>query len=126
MRISDWSSDVCSSDLLRAICAAAPKSRSYRPGSFEPHRLARGLVAHLLEDRGLVIGQFGPAADLGQQGAQLQTPFRLHRFLQDGAYFGLGAAAMYGGPHAKGAVHLFGPGRSEEHTSDLKSLLRNS
>src|SRR3546814_15874105 len=44
------------------------------------------------------------------------------RFLQDGAHFGLGAAAMDGGPHAKGAVHLFGQVAHCQHCHDSDSL----
>src|SRR3546814_12879271 len=32
MRISDWSSDVCSSDLLRNRIAMAPMTREFSPG----------------------------------------------------------------------------------------------
>src|SRR3546814_10676641 len=86
MRISDWSSDVCSSDL-----AARP-------------RLARALRL---------------AADAGRRrpcGARL---CRLWRGL-----YRRGAAVAVGGRGRE--ARPLGSGRSEEHTSELQSLMRIS
>src|SRR3546814_2504496 len=115
MRISDWSSDVCSSDLLRApgsradhrlaaqprrpwsfwgLPGAAGRSRPHlpaAPGARAPHRLRR-------EDQ--------PRAG-GQRPAQ-------RRGLEGRAGERLAAAAEQPG------------GRSEEHTSELQSLMRIS
>src|SRR3546814_2411028 len=98
MRISDWSSDVCSSDLLAV------------------HRLQRGdEAAALLVDARRALGDlrgvFLDAAD----------------GLADGAHHladGLRAAAH--GFRAAGGLVALGDERSEEHTSELQSLMRIS
>src|SRR3546814_9968118 len=78
MRISDWSSDVCSSDLCPW----------HRPGEFHPSRNAAGPCQH----------------------------WRLHHAVRRSA-----------GPHWFRSDNR-GPGtaRSEEHTSELQSLMRIS
>src|SRR3546814_2724997 len=88
MRISDWSSDVCSSDLI------------------------------LLAARPAVHGDHPDAAVLGDA--------------RDGR--GVAVLAVPAGAHLHGdrqvdRLHHRGhdlPGRSEEHTSELKSLMRTS
>src|SRR3546814_4033594 len=93
MRISDWSSDVCSSDLrLRYPCPAHRRS---------PMRL----------DRRLANGS-----------APMQFSATGH---------GCPAATMHnrrGGIHARKWTRTGAgvPARSEEHTSELQSLMRNS
>src|SRR3546814_8572293 len=89
MRISDWSSDVCSSDLALGSCADGPGFRCVagpdRAGSFPPVAESRG--------------------ELGARGRDM--PRR----------GGIGAfAGLFGGAAQ----------RSEEHTSELQSLMRNS
>src|SRR3546814_2289403 len=89
MRISDWSSDVCSSDL---DCGGGG------------HANASSLFARCFR------GASGaPAAD---------AP----RFL------GLDRCAVHAGPHdqPEPVACLCGCGRSEEHTSELQSLMRIS
>src|SRR3546814_7425240 len=89
MRISDWSSDVCSSDLRRL-----------RPAiEFGRHDLVRDIA----DDRGLSAVQMG---------------LRL----------GSGHACHYRGrtPRLCRSQHRSGRPRSEEHTSELKSLMRIS
>src|SRR3546814_4271624 len=108
MRISDWSSDVCSSDLLRAEHEA-------HLGSLEVDRaaLAPRLVEHLVE---LV-----QALDLRQlvadEGARLLPIFPGHAIAHRVPDLGVGQALVR--PH-----HRFV--RSEEHTSELQSLMRIS
>src|SRR3546814_4460131 len=120
MRISDWSSDVCSSDLN---CA-------------EPHdfadtgsdRFGRGLGAGpiLLEDRnhevandaaGFGVGEdiFHPLADLDADFAAARASIA-GRLEQDDAVIGAFA------PNAPVPAEP----RSEEHTSELQSLMRIS
>src|SRR3546814_8794491 len=106
MRISDWSSDVCSSDL-----AQVHDRRSRRPGSHrqlppepgaEPdgadESVAPGLQAALHPDPGIAgparPPDRGPAVGLRDRRAQGARP----------------------GPDAAGT-------RSEEHTSELQSLM---
>src|SRR3546814_10064465 len=102
MRISDWSSDVCSSDLLGLLSAVA----EYRTGRQVRHhrRLSRQLVRRLRRrsrDR-----------DLGRARRQpLDRPVRFIRRIAD-------LDARDEGP-ARAQ-------RSEEHTSELQSLMRIS
>src|SRR3546814_2320128 len=104
MRISDWSSDVCSSDLAHGRCAPqAPPRRGHRfpPDARVPHRRQpapdrlEGDRACAQADLARVPGREEPAADRGAR----------HRAADDGAR----------------ARH-----RSEEHTSELQSLMRIS
>src|SRR3546814_8107863 len=102
MRISDWSSDVCSSDLSgpagiqcaeRRLCAAEPASRQARI------RCRRAGQSHLRK--------------CGTAYAAVAVPV-------DGRHGDPGRAAD------RGEFRLAGTGRSEEHTSELQSLMRIS
>src|SRR3546814_7176074 len=94
MRISDWSSDVCSSDLVGR--AGVAQSLGHHVGCHPP-RVA-GVEVH----RGATGGREG-AGRIGDQGEAL---------------------GRVGG---REAAHLGqGVGRSEEHTSELQSLMRIS
>src|SRR3546814_7575533 len=100
MRISDWSSDVCSSDLLdlarddllRPSCAVADRS----------------------------CGDQGPGADAGRR-AGARGPGRAHARAN-------GAVCLRQNPSAVERDDCAGanPRRSEEHTSELQSLMRIS
>src|SRR3546814_8022695 len=95
MRISDWSSDVCSSDLgargrLDGGAGSAPAAMALGAAAGGPHRHAEGGGA-------LALFQ---AARMGGEPAAPCPPFRV-------------AATRCGG-------------RSEEHTSELQSLMRIS
>src|SRR3546814_9575029 len=106
MRISDWSSDVCSADLWAAVVGGggafvidtpANRCRSRAP-------LPRAAAVHLF--RGAVSAGSG------------QTPSA------DEATAAVVVASASTGPTAAGST---GPtGRSEEHTSELQSLMRIS
>src|SRR3546814_5386376 len=106
MRISDWSSDVCSSDLRR---------RSGGGGAERP-RHGRG--------------------GAGRKGGNLRLPQflafdRRHRrcaFRRDRGNAGAWAGAVRGGLRERVAAWRGGPAcrRSEEHTSELQSLIRIS
>src|SRR3546814_7321303 len=95
MRISDWSSDVCSSD-LHALLGRGPSCR------LQPFRTS---LAHLL-----LPG--APGLCGGQQRSQCLVALK-----QEGDAFGVGKE--------RAQVHLCAP-RSEEHTSELQSLMRIS
>src|SRR3546814_10006024 len=104
MRISDWSSDVCSSDLARVDigildCATVLKLRPH-------HHLA--CHAPLDTPALIFVGD--------REGLQLTGESRHHEIL------GLGRCA------AKEPIvlELLEQGRSEEHTSELQSLMRIS
>src|SRR3546814_8545936 len=92
MRISDWSSDVCSSDL--------------------PGMLGRHALRFQLRQR------FG---DLGR-GRALRFQGCLHRELVDGSSLALHHQARRGQKLGAGGAGR----RSEEHTSELQSLMRIS
>src|SRR3546814_3935533 len=98
MRISDWSSDVCSSDLIRAEQGVQASHGVSASGDY-------GLQQHAerIFDQLLVSGE-----ELGAHGA-------VHHTVID----------------REGAAHHRGDGeravlRSEEHTSELQSLMRIS
>src|SRR3546814_4983951 len=117
MRISDWSSDVCSSDLEhrvrpdalgrlhrhQPVAAAAAEHQPDLERVGYNHDRAR-LVEQLVRDRRL-----RDRLDVGQHA---------HRVGRTGVLLGSG---MRGGGGAHGQQH-----RSEEHTSELQSLMRIS
>src|SRR3546814_3872907 len=100
MRISDWSSDVCSSDLLE-----------HQAPSREPVGARDGLqrlAHHGLVQRGLLGGEADHVVGLGL-GRQVRCDARVDL-----------AATQ------EERAHERGEGRSEEHTSELQSLMRIS
>src|SRR3546814_2183549 len=109
MRISDWSSDVCSSDLVgighdrrrvgvdedNAIALLLERLDRLRPRIVELARLTDNDRAGADDEDGLDVGSFG------------------HQFFSGWGIFCL--------------IFLTNRGnRSEEHTSELQSLMRNS
>src|SRR3546814_10446716 len=145
MRISDWSSDVCSSDLAPRHLAAqsAPRRRQQRAGV-----LAAGLfvgaelkaveAAHELAlDQHLAVLAHG--ADEGAFAAQAAHQDRcaaVDEALREALMQGIRQGVLDGPRPALpvgvvvqpvAAVGNVGPGaRSEEHTSELQSLMRIS
>src|SRR3546814_7958619 len=133
MRISDWSSDVCSSD-LRDLEARA--SGQVGVGRALRAVAARRAVDHVDAARLQLVGQrhavleLPAAVDAVDRGdpheqRQLFRPYRAHRL-----------GDLQREPHAAlaiAAVTVVAPvrqrrqeGRSEEHTSELQSLMRIS
>src|SRR3546814_7728752 len=118
MRISDWSSGVCSSDLPEPSFAMRIDDKIYVTG----HRgLVGGAIFRALKRSGFtnIVARTHGELDLtdGSAVAQFfQTERPKHVFM---------AAARVGGIHANSVC----PAdfiRSEEHTSELKSLMRIS
>src|SRR3546814_5809119 len=121
MRISDWSSDVCSSDLVSASGTAAYERQStlsFRVG---------GVISRLTVDMGSRIRVGQPLAriagtDIQQQLASrdaelaraTRTLARLEALAQSGS---VASAAV---PDQRDTVEQ----RSEEHRSDLQQLMR--
>src|SRR3546814_9258461 len=107
MRISDWSSDVCSSDLAH-------------PRRLPVDLRRNALVLHVLHGRAVAVrdaveGIVAGRADVLSAHQRVEDAgCRAHRGL-DG-----GAAVL----HAAGEVAR--PHRPDEHTSELHSLMRNS
>src|SRR3546814_4705600 len=100
MRISDWSSDVCSSDLLRwcRVCPP-PKTQAWR----NPHRMTT-MIADLLQSAGHGRGN-KPEPGIADWLESWHIDIWLLLLLLAVAIVGI---------------------RSEEHTSELQSLMRIS
>src|SRR3546814_3668770 len=98
MRISDWSSDVCSSDLGRGAGEGVRVRRDLRRG--QRHRLDTA----------------GDADGLGLAEAARRASAQVRQAERDGAI----AAVLRAEQREQGLV------RSEEHTSELQSLMRIS
>src|SRR3546814_6609216 len=102
MRISDWSSDVCSSDLLPTVHAHVGDRRQILPGG----------VGNPCADIDLARVGVEP----GDQGIEVTR-----RGDTDGVADSGRGYALFGRPARIGPDH-----RSEEHTSELQSLMRIS
>src|SRR3546814_9780099 len=111
MRISDWSSDVCSSDLLGAVGELA-RAREPRIERVEGPRSA---------DRFQRVGE-GEAAPAGRD--LVTDDFPQIGAAAVGAALRVGVAGRAFLEHVR-TVRGVG-GRSEEHTSELQSLMRIS
>src|SRR3546814_3931971 len=112
MRISDWSSDVCSSDLLEVHDVADHVELVGDP-------VAAMHVAGLAGDvEGLAAGVALAERDrLGRRLAGVQQAAELQAGLQADGHLGLHVGELL-------LAELVG--RSEEHTSELQSLMRIS
>src|SRR3546814_8957339 len=129
MRISDWSSDVCSSDLGHIIISAA---------GFDHRLLAdHALALHLVEDAVAVADQ-----PMAREKLDLPLPFVFDPHMIGPEPAPVGRLALIGKvAHDDANRHAARGGgmreqrlqsptalkaRSEEHTSELQSLMRNS
>src|SRR3546814_8424386 len=117
MRISDWSSDVCSSDLVLGVTDGHLPFR----GRSQP-------VAELAVDAAGAVG-FG-----ARHKARDRRQRAVHRFVGRGAgkAFGIFLGNKAGGQFARAEARMLHDRRhkvdirSEEHTSELQSLMRIS
>src|SRR3546814_9285510 len=132
MRISDWSSDVCSSDLTGADNADLVDSAALRGlGSDQTLVLENGKRRHSVA----LVNLFG-ARNRGNTGTDLNAIPMLAveriEVLRDGAAAQYGSDAIAGVMNIvlkkrRGCESVAGYGqRSEEHTSELQSLMRIS
>src|SRR3546814_8895515 len=103
MRISDWSSDVCSSDIVRREFGKTPNGSTY--------------IINMLDDPGAQETASAEGAAEGGVQEVAAADGRTH------AWNGRLIMAYGGGVQAN--FHS-GRSRSEEHTSDLQSLMRIS
>src|SRR3546814_9533883 len=106
MRISDWSSDVCSSDLLVPdatfrFCAVLSARRCAPLGDDDAHLPRHRSLRDHSDYRPGPGGDLPGDGDLAAQGSLLKNTNRI-------------------------AAQRKRPARSEEHTSELQSLMRNS
>src|SRR3546814_7252779 len=109
MRISDWSSDVCSSDL--------PPAGALR---HHPARLQRG-ADHQRRDR-TAAGDPHRLRGAGGDDPEVRDPAAAVAGAQPALVWAGAVAAVGGGDAGPARV----AGRSEEHTSELQSLMRHS
>src|SRR3546814_2229965 len=117
MRISDWSSDVCSSDLL------ARKREIFRCVDHHHHAVARTIEFHILDsgradrsdDAGRRAAHLVPALIFGDQ---IGIVDEIERHAESLGHVAARSLSMN--------VARPGPYRSEEHTSELQSLMRIS
>src|SRR3546814_1334843 len=110
MRISDWSSDVCSSDLGGSLYLCEPVGRHRRRDSI--------VVPSEQEDDRHVHLSYRPETEIGEP-----RPQRRHRkfaALAPSLHVG---GRIFGGQTRRLEI-IFE--RSEEHTSELQSLMRTS
>src|SRR3546814_9669810 len=135
MRISDWSSDVCSSDLAavderlpgllaqRAIVGEGEDRVDGRPGVDDG--IGAGRKAPLLgSGRGGGLHVFGNAGELRLGGGDIGALVRQH-LLAEGRE-PLGELLVIGRQLLLLRFIEVGAARSEEHTSELQSLMRIS
>src|SRR3546814_3387697 len=115
MRISDWSSDVCSSDLVGerevAVRAQAIDAREFGEAAF---RSASGQHRHHVD------GLADQRAGHGHDGFLDELLHPAQRAERRAGVNGADAAGMAGAPGLEEVE------RSEEHTSELQSLMRSS
>src|SRR3546814_10096812 len=118
MRISDWSSDVCSSDLIEPHVVAVAREETVRLHLDRHDRVAVAAGAGLalapephLRARFDAGGQF----EVDRRSVAQRDPLRFQRG-------GIGEGHL----QQIGDVGALGLGRSEEHTSELQSLMRLS
>src|SRR3546814_5064173 len=112
MRISDWSSDVCSSDLL-------PVGRAVRGEVRAQHEGLRAVAPVLVGRAGLRIGQVERHAGACVQCGEV--------FRQAARVLPVQADGRFNRAQVVDAVFVDAQlARSEEHTSELQSLMRIS
>src|SRR3546814_10606880 len=113
MRISDWSSDVCSSDLGAASV--------YEPAEFDPWLGAAAVEAQEDPEEELVLADLAPEEDFGGDAPWLQpAEMTSSSPLPDPADKSLGAMVAR---FEAGLTRRRQDARSEEHTSELQSLM---
>src|SRR3546814_2055992 len=105
MRISDWSSDVCSSDLVRATNDFGRLGYRHEDGAAETP------IEETLDALDAVV----QAGKVRHVGLSNENPWGVMRFL-----------ALAGQGRGPRVVSVQNPYRSEEHTSELQSLMRIS
>src|SRR3546814_3213600 len=127
MRISDWSSDVCSSDLLGLqLERFGPRAMLVRgvPGPLGQSDV-HGLIADLADE----LGAYDDALSLKERIDHVAATMACHGSVRAGRVLSVAEMnallrEMEATPHSGQCNH--GRPRSEEHTSELQSLMRHS
>src|SRR3546814_8598678 len=128
MRISDWSADVCSSDLSAASCSCLTPTRSKRQKQRGASRAHPHPPPRLKHSGAGSSGTFSRKREKGLSSPSYGTGLK-RIAVPAGA---TGRRALPGFRDRKGpnenpaAVRRHRAGRSEEHTSELQSLMRIS
>src|SRR3546814_3891649 len=121
MRISDWSSDVCSSDLLPTTSAAQHPGRCRREA--DPTEPVRGKSCRKFRQ----LPQQAPKPpDHGQGGFLTGERAARRRFRHASSVEGVRIAAPIAPAVKDTKSPTISQSRSEEHTSELQSLMRIS
>src|SRR3546814_8564823 len=136
MRISDWSSDVCSSDLAEAVEISLPHTRYALPTYYiiAPAEASSNLarydgVRYGLREEGKTLDEMYEATRGKGFGAEVQRRVLIGTYVLSAGYYD----AYYN--KARRVRSLIAQDftkayetvdRSEEHTSELQSLMRNS
>src|SRR3546814_5530328 len=121
MRISDWSSDVCSSDLKASFSRQAGLSKSTNPFARNESIASEGVDFLRIED----ITAMKPGTHLILPQNFLNRPMKVESpfFFEDEAML----AKVFNPRTKRGPAPANPlPERSEEHTSELQSLMRIS
>src|SRR3546814_8201119 len=117
MRISDWSSDVCSSDLTLHTVLAEPSEAQ--------RRVIERLVARA--SRLVVMSDFGRQTLIAVYGAEPAKLVLIEHGTPDRPFTTSPPLRAALGIVDRPVLSTFGLlGRSEEHTSELQSLMRTS
>src|SRR3546814_7187627 len=107
MRISDWSSDVCSSDLIGVMACISIVDDAGDLKAFLRMDGAAKLALDISQNKAFTAVSFGMSTD------------QWWEFIKDDA------PLLHGITHTP-RLTVFGGGRSEENTSELQSLMRLS
>src|SRR3546814_9994492 len=119
MRISDWSSDVCSSD-LRAV-AAVTGLAELQVSALVDDWMNRRPLPLLMKARFPGVERLFHAIRASGRGIGVLSDYPAVAKLE-----ALGLAADFIVAAADDGVGVLKPSRSEEHTSELQSLMRTS
>src|SRR3546814_7624930 len=114
MRISDWSSDVCSSDLV-----ADGDTVLVHGGTSGIGTMAIKLAALFGLTIIVTAGSDAKCAAARALGADHAINYKTQDFVAE-------VKAITGGAGVAAVLDMVGGDRSEEHTSELQSLMRNS
>src|SRR3546814_8714257 len=109
MRISDWSSDVCSSDLLRRLLDIVSSTMQLDFDAEPPLEVLDCVVSGFFASRGLWAHQHYTQEMVDVSRAALEE---------------VGASRLLG--RSMASLSTGEARRSEEHTSEIQSLMRNS